>query len=272
MTGIFKNIYEYRELISVLAWKNIAIRYKQSFAGILWAVLKPVILLFMFMVLRSFVGIDSGTIPYSVLTYSALTIWVFFQEAASEGVSSVVGNSGLIRKIYFPREVFPITSVLTKLLELFISLSILAALMAWYKIFPTWQILWLPLIILYAVLAALTISFMGAALNVYYRDISAALPLILSLMMYLSPVIYPLSLVKEKLLEHQAAGQWSDLIYKVFTLNPLAGLIDAFQNVTLRGIPPDFQAMAPGFILIVCLLPVSYIYFKHAEAHFADVI
>lgn len=272
MLQLTKNLIESRELMAVLAWKNIAVRYKQSYMGILWAVLKPIILVLIFMVLRSFVGIDSGSIPYPVLTYAALTIWIFFQESASEGVTSVVGNANLIKKIYFPREVFPLTSVITKLVELSISLFILSGLMAWYGIAPTWQLAWLPLLVLYAMLAALTISFIGSALNVYYRDIATALPVLLSLMMYMSPVIYPLALVKDKLLIQQAAGEWSHLLYTIFTLNPLAGLIDAFQNVTLRGLPPDTGAMLPGIVLVLCLLPISYLYFKRAESYFADVI
>ncbi|MDP2827054.1 MAG: ABC transporter permease [Sulfuricellaceae bacterium] len=272
MTGALKNLIEYRELMVVLAWKNIAVRYQQSYMGILWAVLKPIVLVLIFMVLRSFVGIDSGDIPYPVLTYSALTIWIFFQESASEGVSSVVGNANLIRKIYFPREVFPLTSVITKLVELVISLFILAGLMAWYGIAPSWQLFWVPLLVLNAVLAALTIAFIGAALNVYYRDIATALPVLLSLIMYMSPVIYPLALVKDKLLVQQSAGEWSGLLYTLFTLNPLAGLIDAFQNVTLRGLPPDAGAMMPGMVLTLVLLPFSYLYFKRAESFFADVI
>lgn len=272
MTGILKNLIEYRELMAVLAWKNIAVRYKQSYMGILWAVLKPIVLVLIFMVLRSIVGIESGDIPYPVLTYAALTLWIFFQESASEGVTSVVGNANLIRKIYFPREVFPLTSVLTKLLELSISLCILAGLIAWYGIVPTWEILWLPLLVLNAMLAALTIAFFGAALNVYYRDVAAALPVLLSLIMYMSPVIYPLALVKDKLLVQQAAGEWSGTLYTLFTLNPLAGLIDAFQNVTLRGLPPDMGAMLPGMVLTLVLLPFSYLYFKRAESYFADVI
>ncbi|MCK9985534.1 MAG: lipopolysaccharide transport system permease protein [Azoarcus sp.] len=272
MTGLIPNLWQYRELVAALAWKNVAVRYKQSYMGILWAVLKPVVLVIIFVILRSIVGIDSGTIPYPVLTYCALTIWIFFQESASEGVNSVVGNTNLIRKIYFPREVFPLTSVVTKLVELCIGLVILAGLMAWYGMAPNWQMLWIPALVLYAILAALTIAFVGAALNVYYRDIAAALPVLLSLMMYMSPVIYPLQLVRDKLLVQHAGGDWSQALYLIFTLNPLAGLIDAFQNVTLRGLPPDAEAILPGLVLTLGLLPFSYLYFKRAEAYFADVI
>jgi len=162
--------------------------------------------------------------------------------------------------------------VLTKLVELGINFLILAGLMLWYQMLPTIHILWVPAIILYTVLAALTIAFVGAAINVYYRDVGQALPVLLSLVMYASPVIYPLQLVKDKLLTQQAAGDWSNFWYTVYTLNPLAGIIDAFQNVVLRGQPPDLSAMVPGAILVAILLPLSYLYFKRAESYFADVI
>jgi lipopolysaccharide transport system permease protein len=184
----------------------------------------------------------------------------------------VVGNANLIKKIYFPREIFPITAVVTKLVELGINFVILAGLMIWFQYVPSMYILWVPFIILYTILAALSIAFAGAAINVYYRDMGTALPVLLSLLMYASPVIYPLQLVKDKLLEQQAAGEWSNLLYTLYTLNPLAGIIDAFQCVVLRNQPPDLTAMIPGIILVTILLPLSYVFFKRAESYFADVI
>ena len=272
MLTIARNLYDYRELMATLAWKNIALRYKQAYLGIAWAIIKPVTLMLIFTLVKSFVGIDSGSIPYPILTFAALMPWTFFQESAADGVNSVVGNTALIKKIYFPREIFPITSVLTKLVELGINFVILAGLMAWYQMVPSVYILWVPLIIAYTVLAALTIAFVGAAINVYYRDVGQALPVLLSLLMYASPVIYPLQLVKDKLLVQQAAGQWSDTLYILYTLNPLAGIIDAFQSVVLRSEAPDLNAMIPGAIMIAILLPLSYLYFKRAESYFADVI
>jgi len=272
MLTIAKNLYDYRELMATLAWKNVTLRYKQAYLGIAWAILKPVMLMLIFTLVKSFVGIESGDIPYPILVFAALMPWTFFQESTSEGVTSVVGNTALIKKIYFPREIFPITSVLTKLVELGISFVILAGLMVWYQMMPTIYILWIPLIIAYTILAALTIAFVGAAINVYYRDVGAALPVVLSLLMYVSPVIYPLQLVKDKLLTQQAAGEWSNTLYTLYTLNPLAGIIDAFQSVVLRGTPPDLNAMIPGAVMIAVLLPLSYLYFKRAESYFADVI
>lgn len=272
MTTLFKDIYQYRELMATLAWKNIALRYKQAYLGIAWAIIKPVSLMLIFTLVKSFVGIETGDIPYPILVFAALMPWTFFQESASDGVTSVVGNSHLIRKIYFPREIFPITAVLTKLVELGINFLILAGLMVWYQMMPGVYMLWVPVIIAYTVVAALTVAFVGSAINVYYRDVGAALPVLLSLLMYASPVIYPLQLVKEKLLVQQAAGDWSNALYTLYTLNPLAGIIDAFQSVVLRNQAPDVQAMLPGLITVAILLPLSYLYFKRAESYFADVI
>ena len=272
MINVVRNIVQHRELIAVLAWKNVTVRYKQAYLGIGWAILKPLTLMLVFTLVRSFVGIPSGNVPYPVLAFAALMPWIFFQESASEGVLSVVGNTALIRKIYFPREVFPITSIMTKLVELAINAVILAGLMAWYGMTPTVHIIWVPLLILYTILASLAIAFAGAAINVYYRDVGAALPVLLSLLMYASPVIYPLELVKDKLLVHHAAGNWSEVLYTLYTVNPLAGIIDSFQNVVLRGAPPDVSALVPGAILVAVALPMSYMVFKRAEAYFADVI
>ena len=272
MIRALKNIVQYRELIAVLAWKNIALRYKQAYFGIGWAILKPLTLMLVFTLVRSFVGIPSGSVPYPILAFAALMPWIFFQESASEGVQSVVANAALIRKIYFPREAFPITAIMTKLVELGINVLILAGLMAWYGMVPTLHIAWVPLIIVYTMLTSLTIALAGAAINVYYRDMGTALPVLLSLLMYASPVIYPLELVKNKLLVERAAGAWSDALYVLYTLNPLAGIIESFQNVVLRGAPPDFMAMMPGAILVAIMLPLSYLFFKRAESYFADVI
>ena len=272
MIAALRNIVSYRELIAALAWKNIAVRYKQAYLGIAWAVIKPVTLMLIFSLLRSIVGIETGSVPYGVLTFAALLPWLLFQEATAEGVRSIVGNAHIIKKIYFPREVFPLTAVLTKLVEFAINYAILLAMMAYYGIFPHMQALWVPLLVLYAVLISLTLAFVGAAINVYYRDVGAAVPLILNMLMYASPVIYPLALVQEKLLTSRVAGDWSALLYVTYTANPLAGLIDAFQRVMLKGQPPDLQALAPGMLFVAVALPISYIIFKRAESWFADVI
>lgn len=268
----FTTLWSYRELLLVMTWKNITLRYKQSHLGLAWMVLRPLVLVGVFTVVRGFVGIDSGDLPYVLLTYCAMVPWAFFQEASSEGVGSIVNHANLIKKIYFPREIFPIASLLTKLIDLTVSLLILFAMMIWFGIWPRTSAIWVPAILIYTISAALTVSLAGAAMNVYSRDMSQGMPLLLSLLMYLSPVMYPLELVRKKLIVERAAGEWSDALYTLYILNPLAGAIDAFQRVLLRGLPPDWTAMWPGLAFVVFMLPLSYYWFKRAEVDFADVI
>jgi lipopolysaccharide transport system permease protein len=272
MVSAIKQILDYRELLAVLARKNIVLRYKQAYLGIAWAVLKPLMLMVIFTMVRAFVGIESGDIPYPLLTFAALMPWIFFQESTSQAVTSVVANASLIRKIYFPRVIFPLTVVITKLVEFGISAMVLALMMVYYDFMPSAQALWVPLILVYTICVSLAVSLAGSALNVYYRDVASALPVILSIVMYLSPVIYPLDLVQRKLLENQAAGAWSDTLYTIYTLNPLAGIIDAFQRVLLKALPPDWSTVLPGLCVTLVVLPFSYSFFKRAESHFADVI
>ena len=272
MISATPSLFAYRELIATLAWKNVVVRYKQAYLGVAWTVAKPLMLMLIFTLMRGFIGIDSGSVPYPLLAYCALMPWMFFQESASEGVNSVVGNAHLIKKIYFPREVFPLTAVLTKLVEFVINFTILIGLMAWFGMVPGAQALWVPLLVLYTVLASLSLALFGAALNVYFRDVGQMLPVMLNLLMYASPVIYPLHLVQQKLLVQGAAGEWSGVLYAVYTTNPLAGIIDAFQRVMLKGLPPDLGTMLPGMMLVAVCLPISYLVFKKAESHFADVI
>jgi len=272
MIEIVRNLFGYRELIAVMAWKQLIVRYKQSYLGLTWAVLKPFTLMLVFTLLNSFVGITSGHPPYPVISFAALIPWIFFQESTSEGVGSIVYNAQLIRKIYFPREIFPLTSVLTKLVEFVISSFVLACLMLYFKVTPTETVLWVPILVIYIILASLAVALIGAALNVFYRDIGTMLPILLQLMMYASPVIYPMSLVKQKLLVEQVAGEWSGFLYRIYTLNPMAGIIDAFQRVVLYGQSPDIDVIWPGLLVTALLLPLSYAAFKRAEQYFADIV
>jgi lipopolysaccharide transport system permease protein len=272
MIDIAKNLFWYRELIAVMAWKQIIVRYKQSYLGLLWAVLKPLILMLVFTLLNTFIGIPTGNMPYPVVAFAALVPWIFFQESTSEGVGSIVNNAMLIRKVYFPREVFPITGVVTKLVEFLINLFVLACLMVYFQVAPAATIVWVPVIVLYIILASLAVALIGAALNVFYRDIGTMMPILLQLMMYASPVIYPMSVVKQKLVIGHAAGDWSGLLYRIYTFNPMAGIIDGFQRAVLYGQAPDLEVMWPGMLAIAVLLPLSYATFKRAERYFADIV
>lgn len=272
MPSALGSLFAYHELITTLAWKNVVVRYKQAYLGLAWTVAKPLMMMLIFSLMRGFIGIDSGGIPYPVLAYCALMPWMFFQEAASEGVNSVVGNAHLIKKVYFPREIFPLTAVVTKLVELAINFVILLGLMLYFGMLPGAQALWVPLLVAYTLCAALALALLGAAINVYFRDVGQMLPVLLSLLMYASPVIYPLGLVQRRLLEQRAGGKWSESLYVLYIANPLAGIIDAFQRVLLKDLPPDLDAVLPGLVVVAVCLPISYLVFKRAESHFADVI
>ena len=272
MLAAARNILDHRELIATLAWKNVTLRYKQAYLGLLWSVLKPLVLMTVFVLVRSVIGIDSGGVPYPVLVFAGLSLWIFLQESISEGTGSIVSNATLIRKIYFPREIFPVTAVATKVVEFAITLLLLFGMMRWYGIAPTAQTLWVLPLFVYVMLVALSIVMAGSALNVWYRDVSTAIPVVLNVLMWASPLMYPLHLVEKKLLIERAAGEWSEALFTLYTVNPMVGAIDSFQNVMLRGLPPNWQALAPGAILVACLLPVSYRLFKHAEMRFADVV
>jgi lipopolysaccharide transport system permease protein len=272
MIAAIRELVSYRELMATLAWKAITVRYKQAYLGLAWAVIKPLTLMSIFVLLRAFVSIDSGGVPYPVLAYAALLPWMLFQESSSDGVNSIVSNTHLIKKIYFPREIFPLTAVLTKLIEFAINFAILLGMMALYGIWPSVYALWVPLLVLYTILVALAIALAGSALNVYYRDVGSAIPILMMVLMYASPVIYPLSVVREKLLVARSAGDWSQTLFFVYTLNPLAGIIDAFQRVLLRGMAPDLAATLPGLLFTVACLPLCYLLFKRAETYFADVV
>ena len=267
-----KELWSYRELIFTLTWKDITVRYKQAYLGIFIAILRPTLLMLIFTVVRSFVGIETKDIPYPILTFAALLPWVFFQEATGQATQSIVSNSFLIRKIYFPREILPLSGILARFFDLSINFLILGGLMAWYKMVPTQHIAWVPLIIFYTVLVSLCVSLIGSALNVYYRDIANFLPVALNLLMYASPVIYPLTLVKDKLVFDKAFGSISIVLYKIYTLNPMVGIIDSFQKTMLSGEPPDFGALWPGMVMVIPMLLIGYRVFKKAEAYFADII
>ncbi len=272
MAKLVKELYQYRELILTLAWKEITVRYKQAYFGLAWAVMKPLALMLIFTLVKSVVGIETGDLPYPLMAFAALIPWIFFQESVSDGIGSIVNNAALIKKIYIPRLVFPLTSVVTKLLEMSIGLVILAGLMLFYQWPLSLSCLWLIPLILYTVVVAFSLSLLGASINVYYRDVASMLPIMLSLLMYASPVIYPLSLVKKALLEQQALGEWSDLVYQLYIMNPLAGIIESFQRALYQSASPDWHSLLPGALLVAVMFPVSILLFRRAERNFADVI
>jgi len=257
----WKDLWRYRELFYFLAWRDILVRYKQTAIGIAWALIRPFLTMIVFTVVFGTVAkLPSEGVPYPILVFAALLPWQFFANSLSECSTSLIANSNLISKVYFPRLIVPTSAVVVSFVDFMISGIILLGLMAWYNFVPSWRMLTLPVFILVAFAAALGAGLWLAALNVQYRDFRFIVPFIVQFGLYISPVGFSSSVIPEK---------WRLL----YSLNPMVGVIDGFRWAILGG---GAQLDLPGFILslgLVSLLLISGIwYFRKMERTFADVI
>ncbi len=257
----WKDLWRYRELFYFLAWRDILVRYKQTAIGIAWALIRPFLTMIVFTIVFGTVAkLPSEGVPYPILVFAALLPWQFFANSLSECSTSLITNSNLISKVYFPRLIVPTSAVVVSFVDFMISGIILLGLMAWYNFVPSWRILTLPVFILVAFAAALGAGLWLAALNVQYRDFRFIVPFIVQFGLYISPVGFSSSVIPEK---------WRLL----YSLNPMVGVIDGFRWAILGG---GAQLDLPGFILslgLVSLLLTSGIgYFRKMERTFADVI
>lgn len=254
------SVWHYRELLYFLVLRDVQVRYKQTAIGAGWAILQPLMTMMIFTVIFSnFAKIPSDGIPYPIFAYTALLPWTYFAQALSCSGTSLVGNANLITKVYFPRLIIPLSSVLAPVVDFLLSFPLLLGLMVWYGVAPTWGVLALPLFLLFAVMAALAMGLWLAPLNVKYRDVRHTIPFLIQLWMYASPVAYPVSLVPE---------QWRLL----YSLNPMAGVIEGFRWALLGKASPDFMVMAVSAVIVLTLLLGGIMYFKRMERTFADVV
>lgn len=257
----WRDLWRYRELFFFLAWRDILVRYKQTAVGILWAVLRPLLTMLVFtLVFGKLAKLPSGGVPYPILVFAALLPWQFFSNAFSEAGNSLIANSNMISKVYFPRLVIPTSAVIVSFVDFLISFVILAGLMAWYGYVPDWHMLTLPLFVVIAFAAAMGAGLWMAALNVKYRDFRYIIPFVVQIGLYVSPVGFTSAIVPE---------QWRLL----YSLNPMVGVIDGFRWAIMRGDSPLYW---PGFILSLTLVTVILVtgiyYFRKTEKNFADVI
>src|SRR5438876_2716921 len=255
-----KAIWEYRELLYFLVWRDLKVRYRQTVIGIGWVVLQPVLTMVLFTaVFGNFAKIPSDGVPYPIFTYSALLPWNLFASSLARGTESVVGNAQLISKIYFPRLLLPISGILSPTVDFAISFVIFAAMMIWFRTLPTWGVLALPLFLILALLTALAVGLWLSALNVRYRDVGHTIPFLVQLWMFASPVAYPVSLVPER---------WRVL----YSLNPMAGVIEGFRWALLGKGTPDFGVIAVSGGVVMALLLGGIVYFGRTEQTFADIV
>lgn len=249
-----------RELLLIWTWREFRVRYSQSLLGVAWAIIQPLALMLVFSVIFSFfLHVPTGGVPYPVLAYSALLPWVFFANSLTGATTSLVGNLNLVTKIAFPREVLPLATLLVNLIDFLLAGLIFAAMLLFYQIPLYATSLFAPLLVLIQLGFSLGLCLFGAALNVFYRDIRFVIPLLLQIWMYLSPVIYPLEVVPERL----------RLFY---LLNPMATLIDSYRRVLLFGQAPNWPYLGLTTAIVCLTLLFGYRYFKACEATFADRI
>jgi lipopolysaccharide transport system permease protein len=260
------DLWRYRELFYILAWRDISVRYKQTVIGVAWALLQPLLTMIVMTVIFGKVAKlpSEGDAPYALMVFAAMLPWTFFSSSLSSASQSLVGNAQLISKVYFPRMIIPAAAVITSFVDFLVSFLILAGMMLWYGFMPDWRILTLPLFIALAFLAAIGPGLWITALNVKYRDFRYIIPFIVQFGLYASPVAYSSTVIRDR---------FGPTVFAIYSLNPVVGVIDGFRWAVLGG---QSQIYWPGFLLslltVAAFLVIGVRYFRKTEKTFADVI
>lgn len=253
-------VWDYRELLYFLVWRDIKVRYKQTAIGAAWAVCQPLLTMMIFAVIFGrFAKIPSDNVPYPIFAFAGLLPWTYFSQSISRSGASLVTDANLLRKIYFPRLVIPAAAVVAPLVDFVLSFLILLVMMAWYRVTPNWVVATLPLFLILAVCAALGVSLWLSALNVKYRDVGHAIPFLVQFWMYASPIVYPLSLIPKR---------WQ----VVYSLNPMVGVVEGFRWGLLGKSSLEFGAILIGTAVALVLLLSGLVFFKRMERSFADIV
>jgi len=257
----WNDLWRYRELFYFLAWRDVLVRYKQTALGVSWSVLRPLVTMLAFtLVFDRLANLPSNGVPYPLMIFSALLPWQFFASSFSEGSNSLVDNAGLLTKTYFPRMIVPTSTLIVAMVDFLISLVILFAIMAWYSVGPSAQVLCLPLFLVFAVATSIGVSLWLSALNVKYRDFRHAVPFLAQVGLYVSPIGFSSTIVPEG---------WRLLYY----LNPMAGVIDGFRWTILGNAFPLYM---PGILVSLGITGMlvfgGTVYFRKVERFFADVV
>jgi homopolymeric O-antigen transport system permease protein len=253
-------LWENRELLYFLIWRDIKVRYKQTAIGAAWAVVQPLLLMLVFtLVMSTFLHVKSGDIPYPVFVYSALLPWTFFAQSLAMSSNSLIQNSNLISKIYFPRAVLPIASTSSFLLDLGIGMLVLIGMMVAYGIAPTAAVALLPLFVLLAFVTAAGCGFLLSATNARYRDVVYAVPLLTQLWLFATPVAYPMSAIPK---------DWQ----LVYSINPMVGVVEGFRWALLGDSPPTAGTILVSSAAAITLAVIGVAYFQRSQRTFADVI
>jgi lipopolysaccharide transport system permease protein len=253
-------LWRYRDLLFFLAWRDVKVRYKQTALGAAWAILQPVLTMVVFsIVFGTFVKVDSEGLPYPIFVYTALLPWTYFASALASGSASVVANQSLITKVFFPRLIIPVSAVLVPVIDFVLGFGVLIGLMAWYGIWPGVAVLALPAFLALAVVSVVGVALWLSALNVRYRDVPYAVPFLVQVWLYATPVVYPLSVLD---------GRWQWL----FSLNPMAGVVEGFRWALLDKPAPSAGLLLVSAAAAVVVAVTGLAFFRRFERSFADVI
>lgn len=254
-------LWDFRDLFYFLSWRDVKIKYKQTVIGAVWAVFKPLVSM---VVLSIFFGrlahLPSDNIPYPIFVYSGLLFWTLFSSGLGDATDSFTSNERIITKVYFPRIILPVSSIFTNLVDFAIAAVILVGLMGYYRFAPSAAvIIWFPVLIILTVLTALGVGLLFGSLNVKYRDVRFLLGFFMQMLIFITPVIYPVSIVSTK-------WRW------ILGLNPMSGVIDTARAVLLKTHPIDFGLLGISLLSLIIYFILGYFYFRKVERFFADVI
>jgi len=262
----WRDLWRYRELFSVLAWRDLSVRYKQTIIGVAWALIRPFLTMVIFTVIFGKVARlpSEGGAPYALMVFAGMLPWTLFATALGEASNSLIGNANLISKVYFPRMIIPAATIVVSFVDFLISFTILIAMMVWYLYAPGWQILLLPVFVLIAFLASLGPGLWITALNVKYRDFRYVIPFIVQFGLYVSPVGFSSQVIRDK---------FGDTAFMIYSLNPMVGVIDGFRWCILGGdVPIYWPGFALSLVVVAFFLWLGVRQFRKMERTFADII
>jgi len=255
-----RELWEYRELLYFLVWRDVKVRYKQTALGASWAIIQPLLTMIVFSIFFGRLGkIPSDGIPYPIFSFAALVPWTFFANGLNQSAGSLVSSAALLKKVYFPRLTIPIATVLSGTIDFALSLAALLAMIAYYQIWPTSRIVWLPLFLLLALVTSLGVGLWLSALNVEYRDVRYVVPFLTQFWLFATPIAYPSSLLSEP---------WRTL----YGLNPMAGVVEGFRWALLGTNTAPRPIIAVSSFAALVILVSGAFYFRRMEKSFADIV
>jgi lipopolysaccharide transport system permease protein len=255
-----RELWTYRELLYFLVWRDVKVRYKQTVLGASWAIIQPVLTMVVFtLFFGGQAGLHPADVPYPLFSFAALVPWTFFANGLSQSSNSLVGSANLIKKIFFPRLVVPVSAVLSGLVDFVLAFVVLIGLMLYYGFVPTAQVVWLPAFLLLALVTSLGVGLWLSALNVEFRDVRYVVPFVVQLWLFASPVIY-------------SSDSFTGIKRTLYGLNPMAGVIEGFRWALLgSGAGPDFM-LGVSMLVALALLVSGAFYFRRMEKNFADIV